>query len=164
MVFAWMLSLCERIQGSAPLGGTFGSGAGDRYLRISTRPTINRMPRASSVPRPIASMSGSLPPSRVPNGEVVCVTTTGAPVGLGAGVGTAAGMAAGTGTSVGVAASTAGGGEMDVGVGGGGTGVGVGLGLAVVLALTVKVLEVACCPLPYVTMTTTELSGCVGTT
>jgi hypothetical protein len=108
------------------------------------------MPRASSIPRPIARINGSLPPSKLPDDKVVCVTATGAAVdagatvGLGAGVGvavgTAVGVIAGIGTSVGVAASTAAGGEMGVGVGDGGTGVGVALGL---LALIVKVLDVA---------------------
>jgi hypothetical protein len=161
MVFCCKLSSCERIQGSAPLGGIFGSGAGNRYLRISTRPTKDRMPRATSIPRQIIRINGSLPPGDA--ALVVGVTTTGtgagagATVGVGAGVGTAVGVAVGTG--VGVATSAGGG----MGVGGGGTGVGVGLGLAVALALIVKVLEVACCPLPYVTMTTTELVGCAGT-
>ncbi len=169
MVFCCKLSPCERIQGSAPLGGTFGSGAGDRYRRISTRPTKDRMPKAISIPRTITRINGSLPPGDAV--LVVWVTTTGAAVGAratgglsagaGVAVGTAVGVAVGTGTSVGVALSAAGGGGM--GVGGAGAGVGVGLGLAVALALTVKELEVACCPFPYVTMATTELSGCAGT-
>ena len=166
MVFCCKLSPCERIQGSAPLAGIFGSGAGDRYRRISTRPTKDRMPKAISIPRTITRINGSLPPGDAV--LVVWVTTIGAAVGaratvgLGAGAGvfagTAVGVAVGTGTSVGVAMSTTGGGGMGVGAG-----VGVGLGLAVALALTVKELEVACCPFPYVTMATTELSGCAGT-
>jgi hypothetical protein len=125
------------------------------------------MPKATSIQRTINKINGSLPPGDAV--LVIWVTTTGAAVGardtvgLGAGAGVAVGTAVGVaaGTSVGVATSTTGGGGM--GVGGGGAGVGVGLGLAIALALTVKELEVACCPLPYVTMATTELSGCAGT-
>lgn len=105
------------------------------------------MPRASSVPRPIARINGKLPPRN--DALVVWVTTigtgvgAGATVGLGAGAGVCAGTAVGVSASavagVGVAANTGGGG-MGVGVE---SGVGVGVGVAAAFFLMANWLEVA---------------------
>ena len=87
----------------------------------------------------------------------------GAIVGVGGtGVSVGTGVGAVVGAGVGVDAATTGGGGMDC-CGAGGDGAGGG-DEDLALALMVKELEVARVePLASVTMTTTELSGCLGT-